>query len=249
MRTSLLPGLTDALKRNLARQQSRVRLFEIGRSFHAAADATAPVETIRIAAVATGAATPEHWDAPARAVDVYDLKGDLDSLAACAGASLTYVPDAPAWGHPGRSATLMRDGHPVGWIGELHPRLARALELDAVVVAFELDLTALQARPLPRLVALSKFPAVRRDLAILVPDTTPWEAISRTITHAAGTHLAELRLFDRYQGAGIEPGSKSLGIGLIFQEKARTLTDSDVEAQVAAIMTALASEHGARLRT
>jgi len=248
MRPSLLPGLTDALKRNLARQQPRVRLFEIGRTFAAAADGGAPIETIRIAAVLAGPASAEQWAEPARTVDFHDLKGDLDSLAACAGATLDYRPSQAAHGHPGRSASITRNGAPIGWIGELHPRLTRALDIDVPVIAFELDLPALQARALPRVTALSRFPQVRRDLAILVDESVPWSALETTIRAAAGPALVEVRLFDRYLGKGIAPGTKSLAMGLILQEKSRTLTDTEVEAQLAAVVAALGQTHGASLR-
>jgi len=248
MRPSLLPGLADALKRNLARQQPRVRLFELGRSFAAAPDGGAPLETIRIAAIAAGPAHVEQWGVPARAVDIHDLKGDLDSLAACAGAALEYRPAKAAYGHPGRSADIYRDGARIGWLGELHPRLTRALDIDVPVIAFELDLTALQTRALPRIAPLSRFPQVRRDIAIVVDEHTPWQAIADTVRAAAGPALVELRLFDRYLGKGIAPGTKSLAMGLILQDKSRTLTDSEVDAQLAAVAAALHAEHGATLR-
>src|SRR5690606_28832527 len=134
MRTQLLPGLVAAASRNLSRQQARVRLFELGKVFTRADDGEAPVETARIAAVIQGGAQAEQWGATVRAADFHDLKGDLDSLAACAGARLEYRPSDAPHGHPGRSAEVVRvDGEvPVrlGWIGELHPRLLRALDLE-----------------------------------------------------------------------------------------------------------------------
>jgi len=249
MRPSLLPGLAEALKRNLARQQARVRLFEIGRSFRAAQAGGAPQETIRIAAIAAGHAQAEQWGVPARAVDVHDLRGDLDSLAACAGAALDDRPGTAAYGHPGRSADLYRDGVHIGWLGELHPKLLRALDIDVPVIAFELDLSALQARTLPRIRALSRFPQVRRDLAIVVDERVSWRALEATIRAAAGPALTELTLFDRYQGKGIAPGTKSLAIGLILQHESRTLTDTEVDTQVAAVTAALTTAHAAQLRT
>jgi len=248
MRPSLLPGLTDALKRNLVRQQPRVRLFEIGRTFVAAPDDGAPIETIRIAAVAAGPAQVEQWGAPVRTIDFHDLKGDLDSLAACAGAILDYRPSTQTCGHPGRSAEIIRDGAPIGWIGELHPRLTGALDIDVPVLAFELDLPALQARALPRIAPLSRFPQVRRDLAILVPESVSWSALETSIRATAGPALVEVRLFDRYLGKGIAPGQKSLAIGLILQDKSRTLTDTEVDAQLAAVVAVLGDAHGATLR-
>jgi phenylalanyl-tRNA synthetase beta chain len=252
MRTRLLPGLVDALARNAARQQPRVRLFEIGKVFEGGEPgkpSPAHIETARIAAAASGDVADAQWGEPDRMVDFHDLKGDLDSLAALSGARLDYRPSRAAWGHPGRSADVFRDGgvH-VGWIGQLHPRLQRALDLDHPVVAFEIDLPALQQRAVPRAHALSKFPSVRRDLAFVVADEVPWQAVAETVRSAAGASLRGLQLFDRYAGKGVESGFKSLAMGLILQEDSRTLTDRDVDAVVADVTAALASTHAARIR-
>ncbi|GAA4862254.1 phenylalanine--tRNA ligase subunit beta [Luteimonas vadosa] len=254
MRTHLLPGLVDALARNAARQQARVRLFELGKVFaRASGDAgLAPVETRRIAAAAIGDARAAHWDAASRPVDFHDLKGDLESLAGLSGASLRYRPSSAAWGHPGRSADVYasNDGEDVhvGWIGELHPRLLRALDLDHRVLAFEADLAVLQRRRIPGARPLSKFPSVRRDLAFVVPEDVAWAAVSGTVRAAAGPVLRGLELFDRYVGKGVESGCKSLAMGLILQEDSRTLTDREVDEVVARVIAALQGDHGAVMR-
>ena len=260
MRTSLLPGLVEALGHNLARQQSRVRLFELGKVFEGREPGTeagtpapgAPLETLRIAAVVAGHAAAEHWDTPARTVDFHDLKGDLESLAACAGARLEYRPSQAAHGHPGRSAEVWRvDGEAtrLGWIGELHPRLLRALDLEGPVLGFELDLPPLRRRAIARPQALSRYPSVRRDIAFVAPETASWAALEATIRRAGAPLLAEVGLFDRYLGKGVEPGFRSLATGLILLDKSRTLTDGDVERAVADILAALQNEHGARIRS
>jgi phenylalanyl-tRNA synthetase beta chain len=263
MRTMLLPGLVAALGRNVARQQPRVRLFEIGNVFESRkseaghrepAGSPAPLETRRVAAVACGSAMAEQWGAPARPVGFHDLKGDLESLAALAGATLEFRPSQPAWAHPGRSAHVIRvdgsgEGMRLGWIGQLHPRLQRALGLDHEVVAFELDLVPLLERPLPKAGALSKFPSVRRDLAFVAPQDTPWGVLEAAVRTAAGPALRDLVLFDRYQGKGVETGFKSLAMGLILQDETRTLTDRDVESAVADVVAALQREHGAIIRS
>ncbi|MBK7204793.1 MAG: phenylalanine--tRNA ligase subunit beta [Thermomonas sp.] len=246
MRTRLLPGLVAALGRNAARQQTRVRLFELGKTFAASDDA--PVETRRIAAVACGDATGEQWGAGARKLDFHDLKGDLDSLAALSGAVLEYRASVQPFAHPGRCADVLRDGACIGWIGQLHPRLQQALDVDAEVFGFEVALDALLARPLPRARALSKYPSVRRDLAFVVPESVAWDAMRATAGQAAGPALRELRLFDRYAGRGVETGFKSLAMALILQDETRTLTDRDVEAVVAGVVTALEQHHGATIR-
>ena len=246
MRTRLLPGLVAALGRNAARQQTRVRLFELGKTFAASDDA--PVETRRIAAVACGDATGEQWGAGARKLDFHDLKGDLDSLAALSGAVLEYRASVQPFAHPGRCADVLRDGACIGWIGQLHPRLQQALDVDAEGFGFEVALDALLARPVPRARALSKFPSVRRDLAFVVPESVAWDAMRATAGQAAGPALRELRLFDRYAGRGVETGFKSLAMALILQDETRTLTDRDVEAVVAGVVTALEQHHGATIR-
>ncbi len=265
MRTQLLPGLVAALARNAARQQPRLRLFEIGKTFRTAAcgksstDSDAPLETLRVAAAACGDVAGEQWGAPARPIDFHDIKGDLDSLAALCGATLSYSPSQAAWGHPGRSAEVhrvdTRDGdgqtEPVrlGWIGHLHPRLRQALDLDMDVVAFELDLEPLLARSLPDARPLSKYPSVRRDLAFVVAESVPWAAVEDSVRAAAGKHLRGLRLFDRYAGKGVESGCKSLAMGLILQDESRTLTDREVETVVADVTAALQRDHGAVIRS
>ena len=143
---------------------------------------------------------------------------------------------------------MLRDGRRVGWIGELHPRLLRALDIDVPVVAFELEAAALQARPLPRVTGLSKFPSVRRDLAIVAPESVDWAALEATVRASAGPLLADVRLFDRYAGQGVETGFRSLAMGLILQESSRTLTDRDVDAVVADVVAALARQHDAKIR-
>jgi phenylalanyl-tRNA synthetase beta chain len=253
MRTALLPGLVQALARNAARQQSRVRLSELGKVFHAAGAGEAPRETARVAVVACGGAHAEQWGVPARAIDFHDLKGDLESLAALSGARLAFRPSSAPWGHPGRSAEVVRvDGGAetaLGWIGQLHPRLQRALDLDADAWGFELALAPLLARPLPRARGLSRFPSVRRDLAFVVAADVPWAAVAATVEAAAGPGLRELRLFDVYAGKGVESGFKSFAMALILQQESRTLTDRDVDAVVAAVTAALAEAHGAAIRS
>ncbi len=247
MRTRLLPGLVAALQRNVARQATRVRLFELGNVF-ASTTAAAPDETQRIAAAIQGDSNSEQWDGKSRKADFHDLKGDLDSLAAASGARLEYRVSEQPFGHPGRSADVFRDGQCIGWIGQLHPRLQRSLDLDDEVFAFEVDLAPLSARALPRAAELSRFPSVRRDLAFLVAEAVTWGGISETVRAAAGPLFRDLLLFDRYVGAGVESGQKSLAMGLILQDNSRTLTDREVEEVVTGVVAAMGRDHGARIR-
>ena len=247
MRTSLLPGLVEALRHNANRQQERIRLFEIARVFHAGDDA--PRETRRVAAVACGRAQPEHWGGEKRAVDFFDIKADLESLVGLAGgrrAELSPI-DRPDF-HPGRSAEVRVDGVVLGQVGALHPRLLKALDLDHDVYAFELDLDGLTAGRLPEAAELSRFPQVRRDIAVVVPETVSWGQVERVLRGIAGAVLRDLVLFDRYSGTGLGSGLKSLAIGLILQDSYRTLTDQEADHFVASAVAALERECGGRLR-
>ena len=250
MRPSLLPGLVATLGRNAARQIGRVRLFELGRVFHPqpGEGTPAPLETQRVAAAVCGDADPQQWGLPTRKVDFHDLKGDLESLAAATGAVLEFQPSQRPYGHPARSAEVLRDGVSLGWIGQIHPRLAKAMDIDVDVIAFELDLAPLAARALPRASELSRFPSVRRDLAFLVPEAAAWADLEATLRRAVGPLLRQVTLFDRYVGQGVEPGFKSLAMGLILQDKSRTLTDRDVELVVTEAVAAMEREHHARIR-
>jgi len=249
MRTSLLPGLVEVLRHNRARQQERVRLFEVARSFHATG--AAPDEVGRVAVVACGHARAEQWGNPSRVVDFYDLKGDLDALIGHTGESSRWSVDAealPSWLHPGRSARVLRDGQPVGFLGALHPALAKALDLGPDVHVMELALEPILARRMPAATRVARFPAVRRDIAVELPEDVSWALVESTVRAALGEVLVGVRLFDRYAGKGIDEGRKSLAMGLILQDASRTLTDEDADARVADAVGALEKTCKARLR-
>jgi len=249
MRTSLLPGLVEALRHNRARQQERVRLFEVARSFHATGGA--PDEIGRVAVVASGNARAEQWGEASRTVDFFDLKGDLDALIAHTGEPARWsvdTDDLPSWLHPGRGARVLRDGLPAGYLGALHPALAKALDLGPDVHVMELALEPVLARRLPSAARVARFPAVRRDIAVELPEDVSWSAVEAAVRGALGEVLREIRLFDRYAGKGIDEGRKSLAMGLILQDASRTLTDEDADARVAEAVGALEKTCKARLR-
>jgi phenylalanyl-tRNA synthetase beta chain len=248
MQPSLLPGLIEALRHNRARQQERVRLFEVARVF-AAGDP--PLETPSLAIVACGNARAEQWGEPSRALDFHDLKGDLDALIAWGGEPSRWSVDAtslPTWLHPGRGARVMRDGKTVGYLGALHPQLAKALDLGADVHVMELALEPLLARRLPLARAVPRFPTVRRDIALDLPEEVRWSQVEEAVRQALGERLQELRLFDRYSGKGVEQGRKSLAMGLILQDASRTLTDDDADRCIREAVAALEQTCKAKLR-
>jgi phenylalanyl-tRNA synthetase beta chain len=248
MRPSLLPGLIEALSHNRARQQERVRLFELGRVF-AAGDP--PDETPSVAIVACGSARAEQWGEAARPLDFFDLKGDLDALIAWGGEPQRWSVHAdglPGWLHPGRSARVVRDGQTVGYLGALHPQLAKALDLGPDVHVLELALEPVLGRRLPKAEPVPRFPSVRRDIAVDVPEAVGWSQIEQAVRDSLGGALAELRLFDRYSGKGVEAGRKSLAMGLILQDASRTLTDDDADRCVRNAVAVLEESCEAKLR-
>ncbi|GLQ95906.1 phenylalanine--tRNA ligase subunit beta [Dyella mobilis] len=248
MRPSLLPGLIEALSHNRARQQERVRLFELGRVFAAG---NPPDETPSLAIVASGSARSEQWGEAARPLDFFDLKGDLDALIAWGGEPQRWSVHAdglPGWLHPGRGARVARDGQTVGYLGALHPQLAKALDLGPDVHVLELALEPLLGRRLPNAQPVPRFPSVRRDIAVDVPESVSWSQIEQAVRSSLGAALVELRLFDRYSGKGVEAGRKSLAMGLILQDASRTLTDDDADRCVRNAVAALEVSCEAKLR-
>ena len=248
MRPSLLPGLIEALSHNRARQQDRVRLFELGRTF-AAGDP--PVETPSLAMVACGAARAEQWGEPARLLDFYDLKGELDAIVAWGGEPQRWSVHAdglPGWLHPGRAARVSFDGTTVGYLGAVHPQLAKTLDLGPDVHVLELALEPLLTRRLPSARPVPRFPSVRRDIAVDLPEDVSWAQVEQTVRASLGERLKSLTLFDRYSGKGVEAGRKSLAMGLILQDASRTLTDVDADQCVGDAVSALEKACKAKLR-
>ncbi|MDQ2640921.1 MAG: phenylalanine--tRNA ligase subunit beta [Pseudomonadota bacterium] len=249
MRVSLWPALLKSALTNLARQQDRVRLFEQGAVF--LADGGSVREVPRIAGIAVGSRYPEQWAGGKDTADFFDVKADVSAMLQLAGttARFSWEPAEHSCLHPGRCASIQRDGREVGRVGELHPRIAAELGFTAPVMLFELDIIPALEAPLPVVQAVSRFPQVRRDLAVTVPVATPLSAILTHASVAAGQLLTDLRVFDIYQGAGIEPTRKSVALGLIFQDKSKTLTDGDADALMAAVARELGVKLDARVRS
>lgn len=247
MRTGLWPGLLDCIGYNRNRQQARVRVFETGLVF--GRDGETIRQTPRIGGASIGPVDPEQWGDAGREADFFDLKGDVERLLALAAPLADYrfeTCEHPAL-HPGRAATVLRDGRAIGFLGALHPRLEQRLDLVGAL-AFELDLEVLQQGRVPAFRPLSRFPAIRRDLALLVDRDTQAGSILAAIREAVGEVLVDLRLFDVYMGKGIEPEQKSLALGLTLQDASRTLRDAEVEAIVARVVDRLQRDFAATLR-
>jgi phenylalanyl-tRNA synthetase beta chain len=248
MRVSLWPGLLRAAGENQRRQQDRVRLFEHGAKF------VSGREIDSLAGVATGTRLPEQWGIPREVrvpVDFYDVKSDLQALFTATGQSDSFVFETPAEPlaclHPGRSARIVRQGREVGWLGELHPSLVKELDFSHTPVLFELEMDALGVEK-PQYNEISRFPQVRRDLAVVVDETVALSALAERVRLSASSLLCELRIFDVYRGPGVEAGRKSVALGLIFQDISRTLTDDDVEHAIASIVTDLRTSLNAKIR-
>jgi len=246
MRTTLLPGLLAALSHNVRRQHERVRLFEAGRAY---LQNGGMVEVPRIAGVATGPASPEQWGEPPRALDFFDIKGDVEQMVALSGsAAAVFTPSAEPWLHPGAAARVTMGGQAVGWCGALHPAVLRAMDVPGEVFAFELDLAPLQQREIPSARPVSRFPSIRRDLAVWVPGEVTFAEIRQVVMDVSGDLLQNLIVFDVYHDQKLKKTYKSVAIGLILQNVSSTLTDEIVEPMIQQVIAELAQRLGATLR-
>lgn len=249
MRSSLIGALVGNLVTNLRRRVPRVRVFEIGRCFYRDADAQ-PVPGFRqpwkIAGLAAGGAAPEQWGDKTRAVDFFDVKADVEALLAPRVAHFERV-NHPAL-HPGRAASVVLDGVAIGVIGELHPQWVQQYELGAAPVVFELDMAPLLQTGVPRYAAVSRFPAVVRDMALVVAEDMPMASLLDGLRAAAPAVVSGLELFDVYAGKGIEPGQKSLAFRVVMQDTERTLADSEVDSAMRFLTDFAAEKFSARLR-
>ncbi len=248
MRTSLWPGLIKALIHNQKRQQPQLRLFEQGLTFVSADDGLR--QEPYLGGVLTGAALPEQWGLPDRAADFFDLKGEVEALLALTGEpeAFSFVAAVHPALHPGQSARVERAGAVVGWLGALHPRVARDLDVEGDAFLFELCLASLQTARVPAFRELSRFPVSRRDIAVVVDEAVAARIVQDCIRGCGGELLRDVLLFDVYRGSGIQEGQKSLAFGLILQDFSRNLTDSVVEETVSGIIAGLAEQFGATLR-
>jgi len=254
MRSGLAGSLIANVRYNLNRKQGRVRVFELGRVFRTDASvADGPLtvggidQPLKLAAIAYGAARPEQWGLAQRNVDFYDLKGDIESL--LVPWQLRFERTVHPALHPGRAANVLIDGKQIGWLGELHPRWQQKYELPQAPVLFELDLEALLAAAIPAYREVSKFPPVIRDLAVVVDETVPAQALLEAMLGSRPAVVQDLWLFDLYRGKGVDAGKKSLAFRVVMQDTSKTLTDAEAEAAMAQLLQLLAQRVGAKLRT
>jgi phenylalanyl-tRNA synthetase beta chain len=248
MRTGLWPGLLGVARQNLARQQGRVRIFESGLRFLPSADGL--VQDAVIGGLMIGPAAPEQWGERSRPADFFDVKSDVQALldlTGCPGA-FRYVPAEHPALHPGQTAAIERGGRRIGLLGMLHPAHGAALDITGDTYLFELALQGLGEGALPTFTPLSRFPSIRRDLALVLDQSVSFDALYACVTTAAGDLLREIVLFDLYQGDRIESGRKSLALGLILQAPSQTLTDQEVDQTIGRVIGRLENELGARLR-
>ena len=248
MRSSLWCGMLTTAAGNVARQQDRVRLFELGRSYHGPVDA--PIETPRVAGLLLGPALGENWSSVRQAVDFFDLKGDVEALLETTGRASQFEFEAiehPAL-QPGQSARLVSDGKTAGLLGKVHPRVCKHFGIKQDAFVFELDVDMTFVAQIPVAQPISKYPSVRRDIAVVVRETVRASELVNTIYDSAPDLVQHVKVFDVYQGEGIEAGLKSVALGLILQGTSRTLTDDDADAAVAAAVQKLKQHFDADLR-
>ena len=256
MRTTMWTGLLNALKYNVNRQQNRVRLFETGLCFKPQdssletekAGVDAITQDPMFAGVICGDIHHEQWSEKSRKVDYFDIKSDVEVLLSFSAIESVFAAAEHPALHPGQSACIKQNEKIVGWIGALHPEVQKALDIDQRVYVFELKQSAIANNNIPVFSSLSRFPEVRRDLAILVDEAVPVSDILSVINESSSDLVKETQLFDVYQGKGVVEGRKSVAFGLILQEFSRTLTDQEVDSEIQSIVSTLNQQFAATLR-
>ncbi len=244
MRSNLLGSLVDCLKLNFARQQERVRLFEIGCCYERSGAGYA--QRKMLGGIAYGDAVGEQWGSAKRHVDFYDVKSDIESL--LTGRAMRFEPVQRLALHPGRAAAILIDGGAVGSLGELHPQLQQKYDLPFAPIVFEINLDALSERKLPAYCEFSRQPTVRRDLAVEVAEAITVGAMLNALKKAASGLVCDLAPFDVYRGKGIDSDKKSVAFRVLLQDTSRTLTDAEVDKEIGQLVQTLQEEFQARLR-
>ena len=248
MRVSLWPGLVKVAKDNASRQQDRVRIFESGVKFVTQENELKEINVV--SGLLLGNVEPEQWGASPRPADFFDIKSDISAIIRQTGryGALEYLKSSHPALHPGRCARVVVDGEATGWLGQLHPALASRYGLDGEVYVFELEADKALAANVPASAPISRYPAVRRDIAVVVDEALQVADIVATARDEAGALAKSVFVFDIYRGSAIDSGRKSVALGLILQESSRTLTDEDADKTVSAVVARLERNYNAKIR-
>lgn len=249
MRSTLLSSLIPCVQYNINRQQSRVRFFELGLRFdyQNAASIHDLKQIPTLAMIAVGAKTAESWHGKPQVMDFFDLKGEVEELLAAGRVQVEYVRSERSWLHPGQSAEILVNGQSIGYLGRLHPSLENELDLGTTWVA-ELDQQAVLQTYVSNFTELSRFPSVRRDIALLINDKINVSEIQQLIEQTGGELLHSTWLFDVYTGQGVEAGKRSLAFALLWQHPTRTLEDAEIKSGMDNILKVLENTYQATLR-
>ncbi len=247
MRTTLWSGLLKTVEHNQNRQQPRIRLFETGLRF--VKDGDQIDQQPMLAGAVVGTQLPENWANGRRNADFFDVKGEMESLFRLLGIEVQFLASQHPALHPGQTAELLRDGEHVGWLGTLHPQVQKKLELNGTILMFELFLNSIVSGYVPNFKDVSKFPEVRRDLAIIIGSDVGFADVERVAKKHAGEHLTALRAFDVYEGESLGEGNRSLALSLFWQHPERTLNEEEVHSLFNGVIEALQEELGATLRS
>jgi phenylalanyl-tRNA synthetase beta chain len=252
MRTNLLPGLLKTLAGNIARQQERVRLFELGQCFE---PGVTPTQAWKLGAVLWGSRLPENWSQAIETVDFFDAKGDVERILGLSGSSsgalerdLRFEATEDPVLHPGQAARILVGDRQIGRVGRIHPEIENTLDLKGAAYIFELDGGTVLGRVQPRYREVSRYPSVRRDLSLAVANHVTAADVEATVRATLGDSVVEFRLFDLYHGESIDSNEKSVAVGLTFQDPSRTLTDLEISGLVETAVTALEDALGVRRR-
>lgn len=251
MRTNLWSGLLSTAAYNLNRQQSRVRIFEMGQCFVPSEEGDLGLsQNMMLAGLICGSRAPVGWTSTKDKVDFYDIKGDLEAVFAQTGlaAEFSFTADEHPALHPGQAASICRNGQKIGWIGQLHPKIQKRLGISTEAYLFQVDFSKIEDVRIPSFQEVSKFPEVKRDLAFLVDTSVPAQHLVNSAREAAGKHLIDLKLFDVYQSKDVDSKGKSIALGLTFQDDSRTLTDEEINHAIDSVVSHLAEICGAELR-
>ena len=251
MRTNLWSGLLGTASYNLNRQQTRVRIFEMGQCFVPSDNSELGLsQNMMLAGLICGSRAPVGWTSSKDKVDFYDIKGDLEAVFAQTGLAAEFsfaAAEHPAL-HPGQTASICRNDRKIGWVGQLHPKIQKRLGISSEVYLFQVDFSEIVDVRLPKYKEVSKFPEVKRDLAFFVDASVPAQSLVNSAREAAGKHLIDLKLFDVYQSKDVDNKGKSIALGLTFQDDSRTLTDEEINHAIDAVVAQLAEMCGAELR-